>query len=491
MKTRYLSKTKILSGIQCPKRLYFEIRKPELLNDAPRPEFLFYIGNKVGEMACRLIPDGKFIDYSNGLTEAISVTHKLLKEQPDTPIFEATFSYGGILIRADIFYKGEKGYRLVEVKAATSVKDYYLTDCAVQAWVIESSGYPLEKVELAHVDNSFIYQGDGDYNGLLNHEDITDAIAPLKDKVPNWADDFQSMLKEDVPDIDIGPHCNNPYDCPFVGHCSPEPPKYPVSTLYRGGKLIEELLNEGIDDIREIPDGRLRKPIHKKMRRVVLSEKPEIDSRISSHLKEFPYPRYYLDFETLGSGVPIWAGTRPYQQHLPFQWSCHIEQQDGSIEHSEYLDLACENPMRPLAEKLIDTLAADGPIFVYSGYENSVIKNLGQFFADLQEALDQIRDRLIDLLPLVRENYYHHELMGSFSIKYVLPTVAPELNYSELEIQDGMAAGMAYLQALEPETDDTRGAELESQMLKYCGLDSLAMVKVVKYFERVIPTKDL
>ena len=142
MTTLHLSKTKILSGIQCPKRLYLEIRQPELMDDSPKPEYLFFIGNKVGEMARRLVPGGELIDYSIGFSSAISLTHKFIEQYPETPLFEATFSHNGILVRADIFFKGDNGYRLIEVKASTSVHDHHLTDCAIQAWVIESSGFP-------------------------------------------------------------------------------------------------------------------------------------------------------------------------------------------------------------------------------------------------------------------------------------------------------------------------------------------------------------
>ena len=484
MKIHYLSKSKMLSGLQCPKRLYLEVHHSELIEKSAGLDQRFAMGHLVGEIAQKLVPDGILIEYDGGLSQALKETRHILENSPETPIFEATFSHGGVLVRTDIFYKGDNGYRLVEVKNSVSVKDYHIPDCAVQAWVIESLGYTLERVELAHIDNTFVYQGDGDYQGLFHHKDVTNEILPLKEKVPGLAKNFQSMLSGDLPDIDVGDHCNDPFECPFSNHCFPEPPEYPVSILPRGGSVIDELLNEGIEDIRDVPKGRLTNLKHEKVRRITVSGKPEIDPEISTYLKDLSYPRYYLDFETLSTPIPIWADTRPYQPHMPYQWSCHIEAKAGELRHEEYLDVTEENPMRPLAEKLIDTLDDKGPIFVYSSFENTVLNRLGEFFPDLLPKLDMIKNRLVDLLPLAREYYYHPEMRGSWSIKSVLPTVAPELNYDDLEeVQEGMGAQMAYLEAINPETSESRREELVDRLLEYCKMDTMAMVKLVGYFQ--------
>jgi len=484
MNIHYLSKSKMLSGLQCPKRLYLEVHHPELIEESAGLERRFAMGHLVGEIAQKLIPDGILIEYDGGLSQALKETRHILESSPETPLFEATFSHGGVLVRTDIFYKEDNGYRLVEVKNSVSVKDYHIPDCAVQAWVIESLGYTLESVELAHIDNTFVYKGDGDYQGLFHHEDVTNNILPLKEKVPGLAKNFQSMLSGDLPDIDVGDHCSDPFECPFSNHCFPEPPEYPVSILPRGGSVIDELLNEGIEDIRDVSKGRLTNLKHEKVRRVTVSGKPEIDPEISENLKGLSYPRYYLDFEALMIPIPIWPDTRPYQTHLPYQWSCHIEDKSGKLQHEDYLDVTEKIPMRPLAEKLIATLGDKGPIIVYSSFEKTVLTRLGEFFPDLTPKLDKIKDRLVDLLPLARKYYYHPEMRGSWSIKNVLPTIVPELSYGNLEeVQDAGDAQMAYLEAIDPETSELRREELVERLLEYCNMDTLAMVKLVGYFQ--------
>ncbi len=210
--------------------------------------------------------------------------------------------------------------------------------------------------------------------------------------------------------------------------------------------------------------------------------KPEILAGARQELEALPYPRYYLDFETIGPAVPIWAGTRPYAS-IPVQWSCHIEEEGGDIRHEEFLDLSGEPPMRALAEKMIECLGDEGPVLMYTNYEEGVIRTLIEMFPDIEQPLQDIIDRLWDLHPVVKENYYHPKMLGSWSIKAVLPCIAPHMNYSELEgITEGMAASEGFLEAIAAETTPERKAELDEQLRRYCKFDTEAMVEIVRFF---------
>lgn len=482
MSGRLLSKSKIMSGIQCRKRLYLEVNRPDLIVISSDTERIFQMGNQVGEVARQLTPGGKLIESQDNLSKAIDETSSFLNNSPDTPLFEATFSHNGVLIRADVFMKASKGYQLIEVKSTTGLKDYHKMDAAIQSWVIEGSGYPLEKVSIGHVDNSFVYLGNGNYAGLLKYEDITNDVVALKKDLPDLVADFTQVLNGDMPCVDVGDQCYDPFECPFLSFCSPKATEYSIDILPRVGKVAEELAAEGIEDIRFIPEGRLKSELHEKVRRVTVSGKAETDPALTKCLKKQPYPRYYLDFETIQFAVPIWAGTKPYQQ-LPFQWSCHIEEQPMNLKHSEFLDTSGQAPMKLLANALIASLGVIGPIFVYSSFEKMVIGLLSEMFPELRSNLDSLKNRLVDLLPLVRQYYYHPNMKGSWSIKAVLPTVAPDLNYGNLEeVKDGTGAQSAYLESISAETSDERRSELRERMLKYCKMDSFAMVKLVHFF---------
>ena len=203
-----------------------------------------------------------------------------------------------------------------------------------------------------------------------------------------------------------------------------------------------------------------------------------LDPAAAEFLGTLPYPRYYLDFETVQFAVPRWAGTRPYQQ-LVFQWSCHIETEPGELTHEEFLDTSGEAPMRGAAEALVAALGDAGPIFVYHDFEKWRLVEMAQLFPDLAGPLEAITGRLVDLLRLTRDHYTHPALNGSYSLKTVLPTIDPTLDHAVLDdVQDGLSAQAAFHEALDPGTPADRRETVRRALLEYCGLDTLALVRV-------------
>ena len=479
-----LSKSRLIAVRQCRRRLWLEVNRPGLQIYAAGTLQRFAQGQQLNALIRRLYPDGVLIDEKLTLQDAIAFTAAHLARSPQSPLFEATFSSHQVAVRADIFRKTQDGFELTEVKSSTRLKPHHLVDCAVQNWVISQAGHPVQRTLLAHIDTRFVYRGDGDYSGLLRHEDVTDRIADLVPAVPGWIDEGLEILSlASEPDVATGPHCTRPFSCPFIAHCSPPATEYPVSLLPGGGRIINELLAEGIEDIRDIPDGRLHKPLQQRVRQATLSGDPYIAPELGNVLRSLPYPRCYLDFEAIQFAIPRWAGTRPYQQ-LPFQWSCHIESAPGQLQHAEFLDSSGEAPMHACAEALIDALGSGGPIFTYSRYERTVIHQLAARFPELAEQLHGLTERLFDLLPLIKAHYYHPAMKGSYSLKAVLPTVAPELGYDGLgDVQDGIGAQLAYESLIDANTPAQQRRSLSNQLREYCRLDTLAMVRLVRFFE--------
>ena len=475
-----LSKSKIMSGLQCQKRLWLEVHRPDLLEITPDMQQRFDAGHVVNDAARGLYPGGAFID-SGSTDKNLVETQRLLAETDASPLFEATFIHRNVVVRADVLHRDADGCRLVEVKSAASVKDPYYPDCAVQAWVLKGAGMPLQCVSLAHINNEFVYQGDGDYHGLFTEVDLTGDIKPLLKEVPRWTKSFEQTLAGDEPSIDIGDHCTKPYDCPFMNYCAPATGAFPLAGLPGRKEIAKTLAAEGITDIRDIPDGRLGNDKQEWVRQVTIAGRAELREDAVAALHDLGWPRHYLDFETVMFAVPIWTGTRPYQP-LPFQWSCHIESADGKVIHREFLDTSGEPPMRACAESLMEALGRAGPVIVYGGYEGMVIGQLMGRFPDLAEPLAALRQRLVDLLPVVRGAYYHPEMRGSWSMKAVLPTIAPHLDYSTLgEVQEGGAAGATYLELIHPKTEDNRRAQLKTDLLAYCHQDTLGLVEIMRY----------
>ncbi len=488
-----LSKSRILEHRQCPKRLWLRTYRPELAFVDLDAQSRMNTGNVVGEVARDLFPGGVLVDPPS-LSEALEETRALLAG-PSRPIFEATLEYDGVLIRADLLLPDSDGYRMVEVKSATRVKDYYYADTAVQSWVAQQAGLPLTKVEVAHIDTDFIYPGGGDYRGLFAHVDVSRAIASLVDEVPNWVRVARETLAGSEPLIAPSEQCSDPFDCPFMGYCSPSPDEdadvFPPEIFPHAGKLTRELRAEGYTDIRQIPEGRLISAKHLRIWRTTCSNQAELDQDAGEALKSLPYPRYYLDFETIQLAVPIWAGTRPYAQ-VPFQWSCHIELADGLLQHHSFLADHLGDPRPAFTQSLLDVLGKDGPIFVYNiGFERSRMQELALAFPEHAHVIDAAIDRLVDLLPIAREHYYHPGMRGSWSIKSVIQTIDPDLAYDGLMVANGGMAMDAFQEIMQAETAPERREELREGLLTYCERDTLAMVRLAHYFQGAWPIPSL
>jgi hypothetical protein len=262
-----LSKSRILLHRQCPKRLWLRVHRPELEEVNDGNEARFATGTYVGEVAQQLYPDGVLID-GDDLRQATIDTQAILAGAK-RPIFEATFQADGLLIRADLLLPDGDGYSMAEVKSSTSVKDYYLTDAAIQSWVAEQAKLPLTRIEIAHLDNSFVYPGGGDYQGLFHYADISEQIAVMKAEVPAWIIAARETLSGDEPCIASGAQCSSPFDCPFTGYCSPRVDiegSFPPEVLPYGGTLAATLRAEGFTDLRDVPVERMESWKHQPCR---------------------------------------------------------------------------------------------------------------------------------------------------------------------------------------------------------------------------------
>ena len=477
-----LSKSRIVAWKQCPKRLWLQIHKRDLLEVSGVAERSFQIGYEVGEVAQGLFPDGILIGDDDDLTAALAATKSVMAAHPDRPIFEATFQHDGVLVRADLLLPTPSGYRMVEVKSSASVKPYHLDDCAIQAWVLRQNGIALASIELAHIDTAFVYQGDGNYQGLFRHAPIDEVVHPLFELVPGWITEARRTLVGHEPTTASGAQCDDPFECPFMGYCTrhveqPSLPAYSLNVFPRMRATTKDDLREkGFDDALEVPEEYLNET-QQRIQRISQTGVAVLTREAADTLAELPYPRYYLDFETIALAVPRWANTSPYSTQVPFQWSCHIESESGQLQHSMFLDVSGNDPRRACAETLVAVLGDNGPVFVYyQAFEKGRIAELAASFSDLAPALHAINARIVDLLPLARISYYHPDMRGSWSIKSVLPTIAPDLDYTRLTVGNGGDAQAAYREILHPDTPDATRLKLTEGLREYCTLDTLAMV---------------
>ena len=491
----FLSKSKLIAFNQCARRLWLEIHRSELRVDSAAAQRAFGVGHSVGDLARREYPDGILIgpadpDQKIDWPQVFADTAATLALTPRRPIFEATCRYAGVLIRADLLIPKDEGWHMAEVKSSTSVKDYHVDDVAIQTWVMRNAGVDVSTVELRHIDNQFVYPGDDQYAGLFRAGDVQDRVEALQAEVPRWINDARVVAAGCEPAIAMGAHCRKPYECPFQGYCAAlagMPPEYPLDILpnQKGKALAAQLAAEGYRDLREVPAERITDPALALIRDVTVSGAPYVDlAGARDDLADCGYPRFSFDFETIEFGIPIWKGTRPYEE-IPFQWSCHVERSPGTFEHAAFLDLSGNDPSRACAEALLQALETTGPIFAYNaGFERGILTKLADRFPDLAPALRTLCDRLIDPLPIIRQRYYHPDMRGSRSIKDVLPTIAPDLDYAQLDgVQEGLGAGDAFLEAIAPGTSQERRSEIERQLLTYCARDTWAVLVLIWFLE--------
>ncbi|PVY91171.1 uncharacterized protein DUF2779 [Acidovorax sp. 99] len=493
---RALSKSKLIAFRQCSKRLWLEVHQPEARQDSAATQAVFQTGHAVGALAQQIYDpagDGATINLqAAGVAAAVEQTRELLLMRK--PLFEAGMSAAGGLAFADVMLPVMDGatpaWKMVEVKSSTAVKTYQEDDAAIQSYIARAAGVEVRSVCIAHIDAAWIYPGGGDYRGLLIEKDVTEGAYARSMEVAEWIGRAQRVAAQAVPpDVQMGAQCETPFPCGFQKHCqkNQHPAEFPVAWLPRtSSKALKDFLGQtGAQDMREIPEALLT-PVQRRVRDATVSGRAYFDAEgARQDLLPYPLPAYFLDFETIQFGVPRWAGTRPFQM-LPFQFSLHQMDAQGQLSHEAFVDISGDEPSEAFAAQLVRACALPLPVFVYhAGFEGNRLKELAQCFPALAPELEAIRGRLVDLLPIARARYYDPRQHGSWSIKKVLPAIAPHLGYDALTgVQDGGMAMAAYLEAIAPATSPQRKALIRDELLAYCALDTLAMVEIWKKFSQ-------
>jgi len=370
------------------------------------------------------------------------------------------------------------------VKSTGSLKEQHFSDAAVQAYAVEGSGLTVRSVNIVHLNTTYVYAG-GQYDlaQLFTVADVTAQARAFMPSVPDTLRLLQAVLEGPEPDILIGSRCSTPYDCDYAGYCRAFlPDRYPITELPRlQERQLHDLLRQGITCILDIPDDCLdltaaqRGTVH-----AVKAGEPVVDvTGLKRDLAGLRFPVAHLDFETIMPALPLWPGTRPYQA-IPFQYSVHVQHEDGTLQHRMYLHAGTDDPRQPLAEQLVADLPATGSIVHYTSYENRILKDLEGAFPDLAPEIAAIRTRLFDLEGIVRQRTKHPEAQGRSSIKYALPAWCPDLTYDGLAIADGLTASARYLRVAKGLAGDAEARAILEDLETYCTLDTLATVRLLE-----------
>ena len=480
--SQFLSKSLFIKGVQCHKALYLQKYHPELKDPVPPSrEALFQSGSEAGILAHGLFPGGVEVPFEAGSYDMqVRLTNEAIANGTET-LYEGTFQYDGIFVKADILHKGKSGWELYEVKSSTGFKDIYQPDISVQYYVLNGAGIPVTKAFLVHINNQYVRQGDIDPFELFTIVDMTDAVEASQFSVKEEIGNQKEMLMGDVPTIDIGPWCSNPYDCDFKGHCWQHIPEMSVFSL-RGNRVLQySLYNQGIVSLDDVVPSEL--PAAQRQQVEAIREK-SIDVRkdeIRDFLDSLWYPLYFLDFETFADAVPRFDGIRPYQ-NVPYQYSLHyLEDASAPLGHHEYLAQPGIDPRAELTAKLMNQIPDNACVLAYvASFEKGVLQDLALWSPEHAEKIERITNNMIDLAyPFQKRLIYHWQFNGSYSIKSVLPALVPELGYDTMEIRDGEMAGLAYSR-MQKSGDPKEIEQIRTALLEYCCLDTFAMVKLLE-----------
>jgi hypothetical protein len=478
----FLSKTQFTRGLQCYKSLWLYRHKPELRSEPDAiTQARFDAGREVGIVAQKLFPDGTLIEFDRSeFREKIRAT-KAAMEQGTRTIYEATFSHDGVLVMVDILHKGTRGWEIHEVKSTTEVKEHHIPDAAVQYYVLKGAGVGVSRASIVHLNNEYVREGELKVKDLFHIEDVTTQAQDLQDFVREQVGKQHGMLKGGKPAIDIGPQCSDPYDCDFMEVCWNHIPEDSVFDLKGRGVDKFSLYRNGITLIKDIPLDILN-PKQRFQVESTLNKRNHVSkAKVKEFLDSLRYPLCYLDFETIGTAIPLYDGSWPYQQ-VPFQYSIYVQKRkEGELEHYEYL----AEPGKDAREKLLNGLLAvipDGSCVVAynAAFEQRILEDLADIYTRHRTRINKIVDSFVDLMQPFRNRYiYYWQTKGSYSLKQVLPVMVPTMTYNNMEISDGSMAGQAYLD-MGRIGDPEELKRIRKALLAYCKQDTLGMAEIVK-----------
>ena len=488
-----LSKSRYCAGVQCPKMLWMQKNMPEEFDESVMNESVLETGNRVGDLAMGLFGDYTEVPYGD-LKDMNRITDELLQKKTAV-ICEASFAMDGLFCSVDILVnKGNRKVELYEVKSSTHEREIYEYDISFQYYVLSELGFHVTKACLVHLNNAYVRHGDLDLQQLFTVTDYTGISKKRYAETEANIEYFrQFMRKRKEPDLPVGIQCFSPYQCGYFRYCAgdlPSPNVFDLKNVQPQTKM--KYYNAGIVSFRDLQEAGKLKDKPKMQVEYELCDMEDYSEKdnIRNFLKELTYPLYFLDFEAFQPAIPLYDDSFPYEQ-IPFQYSLHyMKRKNGKLYHKEFLAYPYEDPRRAVAESLCAEIPEDVCVLAYNmSYEKGRIKRMADLYPDLCDHLMSIHDNIKDLMiPFQKRWYYSRGMQGSYSIKYVLPALYPndpELDYHSLEgVHNGQEASETFSRMMNMEKAELE--EYRRYLLKYCELDTYAMVRVLQRLQEAV-----
>ncbi len=438
----------------------------------------FWVGADVHERARAWLGAGTMLRRTP-VDAAAADTQASIASSVERLLFEATFTWNGLVARADAIRPAGTAWDLIEVKSGKSpgendkLNPDYVDDLAYTRMVAGNAGLKISRSLLVLINRDYRLDGDAE---LFVYVDVTDAVnARAAEFEVISGDVVQKVAADDRPEPEFIFACGKcPYfetDCLGVGVSDPlfiipriTPKKFDALKVY--GRIAD------------IPRDADLTAIQRGIVDVIQAGEPRVNHDGLKVLDELQWPVRYLDFEAVMPHLPWFPGTAPYET-VPFQYSLHVlDAPDAEPRHHEFLAETDGDWRALMTETLLHDLGTAGSIVVYSGYEKGRLKALAQTFPVLEAQINAVLERLFDLEQVFKSGYQHPGFGGRTSIKKVLPVMVPELSYKELALNNGDDAlgvfGLMRVGAMEASLMPTH----RTRLLEYCKLDTWAMVRL-------------
>jgi hypothetical protein len=485
-----ISKSKYMAGLQCPKLLWTWYNDKALIPEVDAgTQVRFDQGKEVGKLAQTLFPGGIELPWST-IGESIRATAPLLEGR--NPIFEASFSAGGVYARADILDPAPRGaWDIVEVKSSTSVKEEYIPDLAVQRHCYEQAGLRVRKCRLIHINSEYVRRGAVSARGLFAEEDVTELVEANTAGIGKRIQGMHDVIRrKECPRVEIGPHCDAPYECPLRYICWRKvfAEENNIFTLYRlRGDRKWDLYGRGILRNRDLPEDLALSPAQQIQVAAERTGRLHVDKvQVRTFLSKLEYPLHFLDFETFNAAIPLVDRTRPFQQ-VPFQYSLDVLRDKASVpRHHSWLWDGTGDPRELMLAKLVDLIEGRGSVVAYNAaFELSRLNEAVEAFPKRAKFARSVAARMVDLLEPFRSFLvYHPSQHGSASVKQVLPALTGK-GYENLAISDGGQASQEFLRVTFGEVSAKERKEVRRQLEEYCGLDTKGMVDILSALSEI------
>jgi len=479
-----LTKSRYTLGLQCLHHLWIKVnQKEKVLAFSDSAKAIIDQGNLVGELAKKLYPEGIDIP-TDDFNDNIVQSETYIKQRQ--VLFEPGIMIDNLYSRLDILIPvGDDEWDILEVKASSSVKELNVHDVAFQRYCCLKSNMKIRKCFLVHLNKDFVKDGDIDVEKLFVKTDITEAVQIASKDIKKRVDNMKEVMSaKEAPPVNPEKFCKGYHDC-FIEGCW-DLPEHNVFELIRSGAKGIKLFNDGVLLIKDIPDKFKLSAKQQIQKDAVVSNKTNINvDEIKDFLGTLEYPLYYLDFETFNTAIPMFDGTKPYSQ-IPFQYSLHIQQEDGSISHHSFL-ASTKDPREDFVKSLKEVLGNSGSIVVYNeGFDKNRIIELATQFPDFKEWSEGVLSRVVDLIvPFRNLSYYNPSQRGGASIKKILPAITGK-GYDDLAINNGGTASSEYFRVTFGEATDKDKAKVRKDLEEYCTLDTEGMVWIIDELRKLV-----